>query len=475
MNEDLLTRLRAVDPAPAARIEREGRAMGDLPARVASERVVVPLRRRVAVRRVGVGIAAAIVVAALVVPLALLSPLGRGERGGAGEGGQWLSVGTLDEIRDQGVVYLSSVSTFVVAEEGQEPRAFSAVPLEDPREATRERVLFCPGTQEFLGSRGDRYDVRGQYMAPAEVDHGLAVVASRVVDGMVQVDPSHLTPGDPNAVPASTEAGAGCQTADGVPLEGAPGFGIPIGTELPPIAVALPQRDMDVWSPVHVVGSANVFEATVSIRILDSSGAVIAESFATATCGTGCRGLFGTDVEFTVDREQPGTVQVFEASAEDGSPTHMVEAPVTLRPSAQQSAEPEGLVGTWFDADGNPLPDGSPGDGGSTLAVFTGPEHCDWQSATFMHLAWPLGSVSVKFRHERQYIRDPEGILGDALVVGFDPDATLPDDAVDTGYHRGPWHLWISEREAQGAVYVVNAETGMAERWGKTIEPVLCM
>ena len=83
--------------------------------------------------------------------------------------------------------------------------------------------------------------------------------------------------------------------------------------------------------------------------------------------------------------------------------------------------------------------------------------------------------MSVKFQHERQYVRDPEGVLGDALVVGFDPAATLPDDAVDTGYHRGPWHLWISDSESQGAVYVVNAETGVAERWGKTIEPVLCM
>jgi hypothetical protein len=212
----------------------------------------------------------------------------------------------------------------------------------------------------------------------------------------------------------------------------------------------------------------------VSVRIRDEDGAIIADSFITASCGTGCRGDFSTDVDFAVDHEQPGTVQVFEASPQDGSPIHMVEVPVTLRPPAP-GTHTESVEGTWLDADGNAVPDGSPGEGGTTLAVFPGPEHCGWQSTTFMHLAWPVGSVSVRFQHERQYIRDPDGIMTNELVVAFDPDSNLPDDAVDTGYHRGPWHLWISDRESQGAVYVVNTETGVVERWGKTIEPVLCM
>jgi hypothetical protein len=90
---------------------------------------------------------------------------------------------------------------------------------------------------------------------------------------------------------------------------------------------------MRVTSPVAIVGSADVFEATVNIRVLDANGEVVAESFATATCGTGCRGDFRTQIDVPIDAEQPGTIQVFEYSAKDGSMINVVEIPVTLVPS----------------------------------------------------------------------------------------------------------------------------------------------
>lgn len=37
-------------------------------------------------------------------------------------------------------------------------------------------------------------------------------------------------------------------------------------------------------------GTANTFEATVQLRLIDPSGAVARETFTTATCGSGCRG-----------------------------------------------------------------------------------------------------------------------------------------------------------------------------------------
>jgi hypothetical protein len=52
-----------------------------------------------------------------------------------------------------------------------------------------------------------------------------------------------------------------------------------------------------------------------------------------ATCGTGCRGTFDTDVSFSVDRKQPGMIQVYEVSAKDGSMIHVIEIPVTLLPA----------------------------------------------------------------------------------------------------------------------------------------------
>ncbi|MEQ7006723.1 Gmad2 immunoglobulin-like domain-containing protein [Actinopolymorpha sp. B17G11] len=101
---------------------------------------------------------------------------------------------------------------------------------------------------------------------------------------------------------------------------------------LPPIVVTSPHIGAAVTSPVTVSGTANVFEATVSIRILDASGAEIATAFTTATCGTGCRGSYSTAVRFAVGRTQPGTIQVYEVSAENGSRIHVVDIPVTLSP-----------------------------------------------------------------------------------------------------------------------------------------------
>jgi hypothetical protein len=101
----------------------------------------------------------------------------------------------------------------------------------------------------------------------------------------------------------------------------------------PPIVVDEPIEDARVSSPVTVSGTANVFEGTVSIRILDANGAVLAEDFTTATCGSGCAGTYRTRVRFRVDHEQRGSIQVFESSAENGEPLHLVEIPVTLVPS----------------------------------------------------------------------------------------------------------------------------------------------
>lgn len=99
-----------------------------------------------------------------------------------------------------------------------------------------------------------------------------------------------------------------------------------------PIVVHTPIADQRITSPVRISGTANVFEATVSMRILGPDNEVIAETFATATCGTGCRGTYSKNVSFQVVEETEGVIQVFESSAEDGSPLHVVSVPVVLVP-----------------------------------------------------------------------------------------------------------------------------------------------
>ncbi|MDG4797809.1 Gmad2 immunoglobulin-like domain-containing protein [Micromonospora sp. WMMD1082] len=99
---------------------------------------------------------------------------------------------------------------------------------------------------------------------------------------------------------------------------------------LPPIVVTGPVIGDRVTSPVTVTGTADVFEATVTVRVLDTAGRQLATAFTTATCGTGCRGAYRVAVGYRLARTQIGTIEVYEVSAADGSRTKLVAVPVTL-------------------------------------------------------------------------------------------------------------------------------------------------
>jgi hypothetical protein len=57
----------------------------------------------------------------------------------------------------------------------------------------------------------------------------------------------------------------------------------------------------------------------------------VADGYATASCGTGCRGTYVITVHYEVGHDQPGTIVVFESSAQDGSEINVVKIPVTLK------------------------------------------------------------------------------------------------------------------------------------------------
>jgi hypothetical protein len=104
---------------------------------------------------------------------------------------------------------------------------------------------------------------------------------------------------------------------------------------LPTILVTSPALGQEVGSPVLISGSANVFEANVSVKILDENDEVIAETFTTATCGTGCRGTYRVSVPYEVDHAQEGTIVVHDDDAAGvGRPPHEVRIPVRLVPGA---------------------------------------------------------------------------------------------------------------------------------------------
>jgi hypothetical protein len=87
-----------------------------------------------------------------------------------------------------------------------------------------------------------------------------------------------------------------------------------------------------VSSPVTVAGESNTFEATVRIRVLGADGAVLADTFTTATSGTGTWGTFSEKVAFAKGANSRGTVVVFWDSPKDGSPQDVVEVPVAFSP-----------------------------------------------------------------------------------------------------------------------------------------------
>ena len=102
-----------------------------------------------------------------------------------------------------------------------------------------------------------------------------------------------------------------------------------IEEQTPQILVESPLPGDTVSTPIRVSGTANVFEATVSFEVRDAADAVIDESFTTATSGTGTRGTFEHVLEVP-DVDGQVTIVAFEASAEDGSPLHVVRVPVTI-------------------------------------------------------------------------------------------------------------------------------------------------
>ena len=127
---------------------------------------------------------------------------------------------------------------------------------------------------------------------------------------------------------------------DGEPVETIGGEGVvvdpPIGRtaieeQTPQILIESPLPGDTVTSPIRLRGTANVFEATVSIEVRDGTGTVVHEGFTTATSGTGTRGTFDTTLPVP-GLEGTMTIVAFEASAEDGQPLHVVDVQVTLAP-----------------------------------------------------------------------------------------------------------------------------------------------
>jgi len=97
----------------------------------------------------------------------------------------------------------------------------------------------------------------------------------------------------------------------------------------PPILVESPLPHDDVIAPVHVRGTASVFEATLVVE-LRQNGALVDKQTVTATEGAPGRGTFAAAL--TGGTPGKATLVAYAPSAEDGSPQHRVEVPIEIKP-----------------------------------------------------------------------------------------------------------------------------------------------
>jgi len=99
------------------------------------------------------------------------------------------------------------------------------------------------------------------------------------------------------------------------------------------IVVTKPLPGEEVGFPLLIEGKASTFESTVNFRIRDADNSILLEHFTTAeTEVLGELAPFHAEVSYPEPKGSSGFVEVFEASAEDGSDVSLVRIPVFFRP-----------------------------------------------------------------------------------------------------------------------------------------------
>ena len=108
-------------------------------------------------------------------------------------------------------------------------------------------------------------------------------------------------------------------------------------------------------------------------------------------------------------------------------------------------------VQLWTDAAGATAPS-------RKVLSYVGPEHCDWQSMTFLEL------------RDRLYVRHLDPEYAKYFVGPYRAEATLPADAEDTGFRRDGKRLWLS---ADGDWAYVGTPDSV-EAWPSSRKPFGC-
>lgn len=101
---------------------------------------------------------------------------------------------------------------------------------------------------------------------------------------------------------------------------------------LPGVAVTKPAQNDNVDFPLIVEGKGRAFENTIGIIIKDSVGNTLAETSTMVDApNAGLFGNFHAEITYNTPKTATGTVEVFEASAKDGSRVNPVIVPIEFK------------------------------------------------------------------------------------------------------------------------------------------------
>ena len=175
-------------------------------------------------------------------------------------------------------------------------------------------LASCGGPAEMsvLEATEASADGAADDMADGSADEVAEAGAGGEQDGDATEDGSEAAVPDPDLVAAP------CQAHEGRELDAF-------------IDLVAPVDDQVAGDEVEIVGCSNVYEATVSWRLLDTDGGTLDEGFTTATCGNGCVGDFRETVSLAAAAGAPVVrLQAFWVSPQDGAEEDLQERTIVL-------------------------------------------------------------------------------------------------------------------------------------------------
>jgi hypothetical protein len=212
--------------------------------------------------------------------------------------------------------------------EGDAHVAFAMV-LAGPTDAEKTAGLSTaiPEGAEIISTAGatDQELIKTDMTGDALNDDGLidGAVAAQIVFTVTQFpkvkEVELLVDGEP--VPVATASG---ETIDG------PFTRDDFEAYLPLVFVESTAPGDEISSPLTLTGSANTFEASFVVEILDADGNLVVQQPVTATSGNGFRGTFETTIDFPAPATESGFVVAYEIDARDGGRNSESKIPVTF-------------------------------------------------------------------------------------------------------------------------------------------------